>query len=589
MNLETTLSFKYTFSKALKGLFLVIYFFLNTLTYAQLNNQHTISDAEIKKYLGISTFDSLLKQTDYEREVLVFNSNSQINLHHDVKGFVFLSKKIKQYAIAHNIQNLLIQFECIEFYSNTENNTKGSLDRLLKLNQDAIDHKNEWGAIITQYLIALNYLSVQENFPKGFLLLAETLEKIESDKSRNYFIRNLLLLNIEGYHYMMGDYRSALAFGRKINKTSINTAHITNANLMGVIYRNLNQLDSSNYFFNQELQYGLDKKDSALIVLSSGNLGENYYLQKKYDAALPLLVMDAKYHYSYGFWGSASNAYLFMASIYIVKGDFSNAEACLKIAQQCMKNIRNTAHYPTIEKYKRHKLLYETLTKYYIAKSNSHFASLYFDSAKSATDTIASMRGSMTVLKMDGVFRLQKSEIQKLKLENDLNESRINQLILGVVFVILTLFGAFGFIQYRAKINLRHARLQFDKEKVEEDLVSARADLAKYLKAIIPKEPIENEVNWKDACIITPEHWHEFKALFDQSYPGYFDRLGKKINNLTEGEARLMCLLKLNLTDVDMGNILGVSKNSVQQTRSRLKKKINIQTIEHLHELAQSI
>lgn len=586
MNSEITLTFKYTFSKALKGLFLVIYFFLNTLTYAQLNNQYTISDAEIKKYLGISTFDSLLMQTDYEREVLVFNSNSQINLHHDVKGFASLSKKIRQYALAHHNQNLLIQFECIEIYFNLENNTKGYLERLLKLNQDAIDHKNEWGAIITQYLIALNYMSVQENFPKGFLLLAETLEKIEIDKSRNYFIRNLLLLNIEGYHYMMGDYRSALAYGRKINKTSINTAHITNANLMGVIYRNLNQLDSSNYFFNQELQYGLDKKDSALIVLSFGNLGENYYLQKKYDAALPLLGMDAKYHYSYGFWGSASNAYLLIADIYISKGDLTNAASFLQMGQQCVIKIKD---HPTIELYKRQKLLYETLTKYYIAKSNSHFASLYFDSAKSATETIASMRGSMTVLKTDGVFRLQKSEIQKLKLENDLNESRINQLILGMVFVILTLFGAFGFIQYRAKNNLRQARLQFDKEKVEEDLVSARADLAKYLKAILPKEPIENEVNWKDACIITPEHWHEFKTLFDQSYPGYFDRLGKKINNLTEGEARLMCLLKLNLTDVDMGNILGVSKNSVQQTRSRLKKKINIQTIEHLLELVQSI
>jgi DNA-binding CsgD family transcriptional regulator len=586
MNLEITLTFKYTFSKALKGLFLVIYFFLNTLTYAQLNNQYTISDAEIKKYLGISTFDSLLRQTDYEREVLVFNSNSQINLHHDVKGFASLSKKIRQYALAHHNQNLLIQFECIEIYFNLENNTKGYLERLLKLNQDAIDHKNEWGAIITQYLIALNYMSVQENFPKGFLLLAETLEKIEIDKSRNYFIRNLLLLNIEGYHYMMGDYRSALAYGRKINKTSINTAHITNANLMGVIYRNLNQLDSSNYFFNQELQYGLDKKDSALIVLSFGNLGENYYLQKKYDAALPLLGMDAKYHYSYGFWGSASNAYLLIADIYISKGDLTNAASFLQMGQQCVIKIKD---HPTIELYKRQKLLYETLTKYYIAKSNSHFASLYFDSAKSATETIAGMRGSMTVLKTDGVFRLQKSEIQKLKLENDLNESRINQLILGMVFVILTLFGAFGFIQYRAKNNLRQARLQFDKEKVEEDLVSARADLAKYLKAILPKETVENEVNWKDACIITPEHWHEFKALFDQSYPGYFDRLGKKINNITEGEARLMCLLKLNLTDVDMGNILGVSKNSVQQTRSRLKKKINIQTIEHLLELVQSI
>ena len=582
MNLELNLPFKYTYGNSLKGLILIIYIFFNTFLFAQLNNQTTITDAEVKKYLGISTFDSLLKQTDYDREVLVFHFNPKIGLYHDEKGFATLLKKIKQYAITHDNQNLLITLEGLE----KNKNTKEHLEKLLKLNQEAIDNKNEWGAIITQYLIALNYLYVQEDFPKGFLLLTETLEKIENDKSRDYFIRNLILITIEGFHYMLGDYRSALSYGRKINKSSINNAHITNTNLMGVIYRNLNQLDSSNYCFNQELQFGMKKKDSALICLSSGNLGENYYLQKNYDAALPLLAMDAKYHYAYGSWGSASNAYLLMANIYIIKGDVANAASCLKLAQGSIIKIKD---HPTIEIYKRKKLLYEVLTKYYIATSNSHFASLYFDSAKIATDTIAQLRGTMTVLKTDGVFKLQKSEIQKLKLENDLNDARLNQLVLGIVFLILSLISVFGFFQYRAKNKLHQIHLQSEKNKFEEDLVSTRAKLTQYLRDVLPNEPLENEVNWKDASIITPEHWNEFKILFDNSYPGYYNRLTLKFNNLTEGEARLMCLLKLNLTDVDMGNILGVNKNSVQQTRSRLKKKINIQTIEQLLELAQSI
>jgi DNA-binding CsgD family transcriptional regulator len=582
MNLELNLPFKYSYGNSLKGLILIIYIFFNTLLYAQLNDQTTITDAEVKRYLGISTFDSLLKQTDYDREVLVFHFNPKTGLYHDEKGYASLLKKIKQYAITHDNQNLLITLEGLE----KNKNTKEHLEKLLKLNQEAIDNKNEWGAIITQYLIALNYLYVQEDFPKGFLLLTETLEKIENDKSRDYFIRNLILITIEGFHYMLGDYRSALSYGRKINKSSINNAHITNTNLMGVIYRNLNQLDSSNYCFNQELQFGLKKKDSALICLSSGNLGENYYLQKNYDAALPLLAIDAKYHYAYGSWGSASNAYLLMANIYIIKGDVANAASCLKLAQGSIIKIKD---HPTIEIYKRKKLLYEVLTKYYIATSNSHFASLYFDSAKIATDTIAQLRGTMTVLKTDGVFKLQKSEIQKLKLENDLNDSRLNQLVLGIVFLVSALFSVFGFVQYRSKIKLEQISFQFEKEKIEKDLASARAELLQYLKDILPKEPIESEVNWKNACILTPEHWHEFKILFDNSYPGYYNRLTLKFNNLTEGEARLMCLLKLNLTDNEMSNILGVNKNSVQQTRSRLKKKINIQTIEQLLKLAQSI
>jgi len=583
------LTFKYNYSNALKGLFLVVCVFINILIYAQPNNQTEIADAEIKKYLDIPTFDSLLKQTDYDREVLVFNDFNKKILPIWLKEFAVLSKKIKQYAIEHHHQNLLIEFECLEVYFNRNSNTKEHLERLFKLKQEAIDNKNEWGAIIFQYLIAENYMNIQEDFPTGFLLLTETLDKIESDKSKKYFIRNTLLYVLELYHYRLGDYSSALNYGRRLTKCSFNCAHITNANMMGIIYRNLNELDSSTYCFKQELEYGLKKKDSQLITMSSGNIGENYYLQKKYAAALPLLNIDAKYHYASGEWGNASNAYLLMASIYIAKSNLSNAEVCLKIAQQCIEIIRNTKQYPTIEKYKRHKLLYEIFTKYYIATSNSHFASLYFDSAKLITDSIANIRGRMTVLKTDGVFKLQKSEILKLKLENDLFEYRIKQFVLVIVFLILTLSSVFGFVKYRVKVKLRHSNLQLEKEKVEEDLVAARAALEQYLKDKLPKEPIGNHINWKLISIVTPEHWKEFKILFDKSYPGYYLRLNEKMNNLTEGETRLMCLLKLNLTDIDMSNILGVNKNSIHQTRGRLKKKINIQTNEHLQELAQSI
>ena len=571
-------------------MFLLIHILFNTSLNAQSASHKEISDAEINKYLGIPTFDSLLKQTDYDRELLAFNYFPQKGLPRDARaGLFLLSRKIEQYAIEHHHQNLLIEFESIEIYYNLDNNNKAYLERLLKLNQEAINNKNEWGTTIIQYLLALNYMNIQEDFPKGFLLLTATLEKIESDKSRNYFIRNMLLYSLEGYHYMLGDYVSALGFGRRVTKMSIRNFHIANANLMGVIYRNLNQLDSSNSCFNLELQYGLEKKDSALVCLSSGNLGENYYLQKNYSAALPLLSVDAKYHYSYGYWGNASNAYLFMAGIYIAKGDLPNAEACLKIAEHCVENVRNTKNYPTIEKYKRHKLLYEMLTKYYIATSKPHFALLYFDSAKLATDSITNMRGRMTVLKTDGIFKLQQSEIQKLQLKNDLFYSRIRQVFMLVLFIILSISSAFGFVQYRTKIKSSQTRLQLEKEKVEEDLSSARAELALYVKELLANAPNEHEVNWKERSIITPEHWQEFIILFDKSCPGYYKRLTAKIENLTEAELRLLCLLKLNLSDVEMSNILGVNKNTIQQTRSRLKKKISITTNEQLSALVQSI
>jgi hypothetical protein len=61
----------------------------------------------------------------------------------------------------------------------------------------------------------------------------------------------LLHYYLEIGYYLMGDYRTALIYGNNnlipnIEKYDV-LPYITNMNTVGIIYRNLNQLDSSNY------------------------------------------------------------------------------------------------------------------------------------------------------------------------------------------------------------------------------------------------------------------------------------------------------------------------------------------------------
>ena len=150
--------------------------------------------------------------------------------------------------------------------------------------------------------------------------------------------------------------------------------------------------------------------------------------------------------------------------------------------------------------------------------------------------------------------------------------------------------GSFGFTQYRNKAKLKQASLKLEKEKVEVDLTAARAELENYIiKFTTLTQMDENDVNWKETTILTQEHWQKFQELFQNSYPDFTQRLQEKLPGLTETELRFFCLLKVKLSDAEMGNVLGVNKNTIQQTRSRLRKKLNLDGNVSLNDLVEEV
>lgn len=62
----------------------------------------------------------------------------------------------------------------------------------------------------------------------------------------------------------------------------------------------------------------------------------------------------------------------------------------------------------------------------------------------------------------------------------------------------------------------------------------------------------------------------------------FYKNLEKKYPNLTEKEKRLCALLRLNLSSKELASILGISFKSVEVSRYRLRKKINLKKQENL-------
>lgn len=85
------------------------------------------------------------------------------------------------------------------------------------------------------------------------------------------------------------------------------------------------------------------------------------------------------------------------------------------------------------------------------------------------------------------------------------------------------------------------------------------------------------------------DNWGEFKKVFESTHPEFFRKLMKINPKLTSLDLKHCSYMKMNIDNYDLSNILGVEMKSIQMTRYRLKKKLNLDSEKSLREYILSI
>ena len=85
------------------------------------------------------------------------------------------------------------------------------------------------------------------------------------------------------------------------------------------------------------------------------------------------------------------------------------------------------------------------------------------------------------------------------------------------------------------------------------------------------------------------DHWKEFETYFTEVHPHFYNALNKKYPNLTSGEIRLCAFIKLNFSTKEIAAITGKTAASIDVSRSRLRKKMGLNTSENLSAIILSI
>lgn len=70
--------------------------------------------------------------------------------------------------------------------------------------------------------------------------------------------------------------------------------------------------------------------------------------------------------------------------------------------------------------------------------------------------------------------------------------------------------------------------------------------------------------------------WDDFKLYFEKTNPKFLFLISKKHPELTSRDLKYCCYLKMNMSNDDIKNLLGINQESVRTHKYRLKKKMGI-------------
>jgi PAS domain S-box-containing protein len=83
--------------------------------------------------------------------------------------------------------------------------------------------------------------------------------------------------------------------------------------------------------------------------------------------------------------------------------------------------------------------------------------------------------------------------------------------------------------------------------------------------------------------------WQEFETRFANVYESFYNKLNAQFPDLTPGEKKLCALLRLNLSSKDIAAITFQNSQSVDMSRYRLRKKMNLNPDENLIDYLMNI
>lgn len=191
--------------------------------------------------------------------------------------------------------------------------------------------------------------------------------------------------------------------------------------------------------------------------------------------------------------------------------------------------------------------------------------------------------------------QLSVKNLELAKQREDILQFRI---ILVVIALILVVVG------FMVRSRIRSIKFQKKEQDSKELLTIKNRELTANTLRLIEKDEVikrlssyieESNSDKRSQSLLksiersSTSLWDDFNKRFTQQNIGFYERLQKKVPNLSASDLKLCALIKLNFSGKEMAYLLGISLGSVHVARHRLRKKMTLERTDNLTSFISSI
>ncbi|MVZ65774.1 hypothetical protein GQF61_07875 [Sphingobacterium sp. DK4209] len=437
------------------------------------------------------------------------------------------------------------------------------------------------------------YRKVKEAFPY-FLRANEFRDNVLSATMPLVPLHYGYMANFYSY---IGDHKKAIVY-LKLGvpyTDELSRKRIDMFNAIGVYLRRDFQLAEAEGYFKHAMKVATEAKDSVWVGIISGNLADFERSRGNFTKALELVQQNIKYSEKFNEYLDAMRAYIALAEIYVEKQQWAEAKEALFRSQgyvedkpyflQYKKDIAKIfANIANGEGNKAKELIH---LHEFLALSDSLTSQTNFDMMQKIYWQWESERYDQAV---------KTAEMKKIQSQQ---KYQLFGLLLLLGFVIIILLVNRSRNKEKIKSTLlekEQLKLAFEKNILDQELIVLRDSLEEFTNTIKQNDSTIQQLRMEvshgidldrkhqekineslsdmlETHIMTDERWLKFKAVFDRVYPGFLLEQKVIYPKLSENDLRLLSLIKLDLSNRSMSDLLGVSIDAVKKAKQRLKKK----------------
>lgn len=412
--------------------------------------------------------------------------------------------------------------------------------------------------------------------------------------------------NIGRLHLLMGEKENAFKYFNSIRANLDILSPAAVARLLaafGTYYSQSNELDSAEYYYQLGLEKHREVGDLRGVAHGFNNLAIVAYQKGNVEESIVGFESALEVRLQLGNLRNISDSYYNIGVLYAGQNNHRKAIKSFREGLQVAKRMTSIVG--------QRDIVLEMAGSFNTLGQNDS-AYYYMAEWRKLNDEWLDENRQEEMLALEKKYETDRiiKEQEISEKQSELRALQRNALFVGLLVVLIIAVIVVYTLRLRYQRNLAISEKEKTLAEKQSDLTLQELNLKKeeivnYTNQLLHKNEILDELRTKlqehqsvedristfdydriaesiSPYLLEEKDWLRFKIQFERAYPGFFDALQTRSNELSSYDQRLASLLKINLSNKEIGQILNISTESVAKAKYRLRQKLDFTTYPQL-------